>query len=262
MTRIAADEKKRELPARTEVSVSATEPGLAGVTRWRQIADAIESTIHRGELGPGDRLPAETELAERHGVNRHTVRRAIAALAERGLVLAARGSGTYVGPGRLAYPISRRTRFSNIVGSAGREAGGRLLADAVCPADREVARRLRIAVGAEVTRLELLRSADGVPLCLATTWLPRELVPEAASLYRSTRSMTRALAKAGIADYQRRSTLISAAIADAVDGDLLRIAPGRPLIVVDSVDVTGDGRPVLTTRARFAADRIELSVEG
>jgi GntR family phosphonate transport system transcriptional regulator len=33
------------------------------------------------------------------------------------------------------------------------------------------------------------------------------------------------------------------------------------LIVVDSTDVTPDGRPVLTTHARFAADRVELIVE-
>ena len=36
---------------------------------------------------------------------------------------------------------------------------------------------------------------------------------------------------------------------------------GRPLIVVDSTDVTADGRPILTTRARLAADRIELVIE-
>ena len=49
--------------------------------------------------------------------------------------------------------------------------------------------------------------------------------------------------------------------ADAADAARLRLAPGRPLIVVDSVDVTPDGRPILTTRARFAADRIELVIE-
>jgi GntR family phosphonate transport system transcriptional regulator len=41
----------------------------------------------------------------------------------------------------------------------------------------------------------------------------------------------------------------------------LRLAPGRPLIVVDSTDVTADGRPILTTRARLAADRIELVIQ-
>ena len=53
----------------------------------------------------------------------------------------------------------------------------------------------------------------------------------------------------------------AAAVVDAADALRLEIAPGRPVLMVDSVDADGDGRPVLTTRARFAADRIELMIE-
>src|SRR5690242_10036862 len=97
-----------------------------GVTLWRRIADDFEQAIATGAFRAGDRLPAETEIAGRFGVNRHTVRRALAALAERGLVRAERGSGTFVEAQRLAYPIGVRTRFSEIVGTAGQEAAGRL----------------------------------------------------------------------------------------------------------------------------------------
>ena len=41
----------------------------------------------------------------------------------------------------------------------------------------------------------------------------------------------------------------------------LDVAPGRPLLVVESVDVDPDGRPIATSTARFAADRVELMVE-
>jgi GntR family transcriptional regulator, phosphonate transport system regulatory protein len=83
-----------------------------GVTLWRRIADDFERAISTGVYRTGERLPAETEIAGRFGVNRHTVRRALAALAERGLVRAERGSGTFVEMRRLAYPIGARTRFS------------------------------------------------------------------------------------------------------------------------------------------------------
>ncbi len=46
------------------------------------------------------------------------MRRALATLAERGLVRAERGSGTYVEAPRLAYPLRSRTRFSEIVAPA------------------------------------------------------------------------------------------------------------------------------------------------
>jgi GntR family phosphonate transport system transcriptional regulator len=234
---------------------------IAGVALWRRVADHLEHAIADGRYPVDTRLPGEIEIAQRLGVNRHTVRRAIAALADRGFVRAERGSGTYVETRRLRYPIHSRTRFSEIVGAAGREPGGRLLASVIEEAEPDVARRLAVAPRTAVIRLDILRSVDRVPVSAATTWLPADRAPDAGRIYRDTRSLTRTLAQLGIDDFRRQSTRISAAIADAADAARLRLAPGRPLIVVDGTDVTADERPILTTRARLAADRIELVIE-
>jgi len=77
-----------------------------GVTLWRRIADDLERAIATGEFAAGERLPGEVEIAMRYGVNRHTVRRAISELSARGLVRAARGSGTFVEGRRLSSPRS------------------------------------------------------------------------------------------------------------------------------------------------------------
>jgi DNA-binding GntR family transcriptional regulator len=64
------------------------------------LRDALAADIAAGRHAPGERLPSEAQLAQRFGVNRHTVRRALAALAEDGLVQARRGAGVFVtGPG-------------------------------------------------------------------------------------------------------------------------------------------------------------------
>jgi GntR family phosphonate transport system transcriptional regulator len=228
---------------------------------WRRIADDVEQEIIAGVYTVGERLPGEMEIAHRFAVNRHTVRRALAELALRGLVRAERGSGTFVAPRRIAYPIRKQTRFSEIVGGTGREVGGRLIADYEEPASGAVAERLRIAVGELVVRLEILRSADGLPICAATTWLPAARLPGLAEVYRSTHGMTSTLAHFGIQDYRRHSTRITATSADALDAQRLRTVPGRPLLLVDSVDVLPSGQPVLTSRTRFAPDRVELVVE-
>jgi len=233
----------------------------AGVSLWRRIADQIEQSIARGTYLPGSRLPGEIEIAARFGVNRHTVRRAIAALAERGLVRAERGSGTFIEQRRIPYPIKPRTRFSEIVGGAGYTVSGRLMASAVEPADAEIAKRLMLKPGAPVLRLELLRHADRVPVCAATTWLDAQRFANAAGFYASSNSTTRMLARFGIRNYARKSTHVAATIAEAADATPLRIAVGRPLLIVDSVDVDDAGIPILTSRARFAADRLELVIE-
>jgi GntR family transcriptional regulator, phosphonate transport system regulatory protein len=240
--------------------IAAIETGT-GVALWRRVADELERAIVVGHYQPGMKLPAEIDIAERFAVNRHTVRRAIAALADRGLVRAERGSGTYVEAQRLPYPIRPRTRFSEIVGATGRAPGGRLIASANEKAQGEIAKRLRLKAGAPVVRLETLRHADRVPLCVATTWLPARRFQDAAAVYANTRSMTKTLAHHGIKNYARHSTRVTAAIADASDALRLEIALGRPILMIESVDADDDDCPVLTTRSRFAADRIELVIE-
>jgi GntR family phosphonate transport system transcriptional regulator len=233
----------------------------SGVALWRQVADGIERGIANGAFAAGEKLPGETEIAETYRVNRHTVRRALAALAERGLVRAERGSGTYVEARRLAYPLRSRTRFSEIVGAGGQEPRGQLIDASPDVARRELARELGLKAGAALIRIEALRFADRTPICVSTTWLAADRFPDAGRVFARLRSMTGLLAHYGINDYRRASTRITAAIVEATDAARLDLALGRPILVVDSTDVDTNGSPLVTKRSRFAAERVEFLVE-
>jgi GntR family phosphonate transport system transcriptional regulator len=234
---------------------------ISGVALWRQVADGIERGIADGTYPSGEKLPGENEIAEIYRVNRHTVRRALAALAERGLVRAERGSGTYVEAAKLTYPLRSRTRFSEIVGAGGHQPDGKLIGSSIEPATRELAKLLALKTGAPLVRMEDLRFSDRKPICFATTWLPADRFPEAAALFDRLHSITKMLAHYGINDYRRRSTRITAAIVSASDAGQLDLALGKPILIVDSVDVGPDGTPVLTSHSRFVAERVEFMVD-
>jgi len=71
---------------------------------YREIADALRRRIDDGDLPPGGRVPGENELMETYRVEQPTARRALDLLKNEGLIIARRGSGTFV---REFRPIKR-----------------------------------------------------------------------------------------------------------------------------------------------------------
>ena len=63
---------------------------------YEQIVQQVEDSILKGQLKPGDQLPAERDLAQSFGVSRTAVREAVKTLREKGLVEAFSGRGTFV----------------------------------------------------------------------------------------------------------------------------------------------------------------------
>jgi GntR family transcriptional regulator, transcriptional repressor for pyruvate dehydrogenase complex len=78
--------------------------------RHLEIIRLLEATIRSGSLPPGERLPAERQLAKEYQVSRNTVREAIKALAEKGVLVSRRGAGTYVAPDALGCLVEGAAR--------------------------------------------------------------------------------------------------------------------------------------------------------
>lgn len=233
----------------------------SGVALWKQIAERLEWQIGSGLYQPGSRLPVEADLSAKFGVNRHTVRRALAVLAEKGLIEATAGRGTFVKEVPLRYPIGARTRFSEIVSAGGREPSGRCLGSQVEEAQGEVARELMVADGTPVLRIDTIHEADGVPISFGRCYFPEARCRDLDLIYSATGSLTRALATLGIQDFRRRETRITGRVANEREQEMLSLAPGRSVLVVERVDVEVNGTPLQWGRSSFAADRVQLVIK-
>src|SRR5438309_125825 len=79
---------------------------------YEKIADDLRQQIRAGQLSPGDRLPAETELADRHRYSVPTVRQALGVLQAEGLIEKRHGRGNFVRePRRLVYRSNERHQW-------------------------------------------------------------------------------------------------------------------------------------------------------
>lgn len=225
---------------------------------WREIHDTLERDIEAGVFPRGSRLPVESALAARFAVNRHTVRRAIAELAQRGVVSVEQGRGTFVRKGVLDYRVGAKTRFTEIVSRQNRSAGRRLLGAEEIAADGLVAAALEIAPGAPCLRLDTLDEVDDVPLAVCSHHFPLKRVPGLIDAYIEAGSITGALERYGLGDYQRRRTAVTARLPTAEEAALLRQPRHLPVLLVESINVDGSGRPIEYGVARSAAERLQM----
>ncbi len=227
---------------------------------WRSIAGTLRAEIAGGHYRAGDKLPTEVLLATRFGVNRHTVRHALADLATTGTVHARRGSGVFVASVPTDYPLGRRVRFHQNVLASGRTPSRQILRIEARASNPREAAALGLAPGDPVHVLEGLTLADGVPLATFRSVFPLQRFPDLPAAITRLQSITQALAEAGVHDYTRQSTRLTAKAADALLARHLRIAEGAPVLRSVAVNADPAGRPVEYGTTWFAGDRTTLTV--
>ena len=229
---------------------------------WRSIAEALRDDLRAGRYAVADKLPTEADLSARFGVNRHTVRHAIAALVEDGLLHTRRGAGVFVAARPVDYPLGRRVRFRQNMLAAGRRPGRALRQVETRAADAGEAQALALAPGDPVCICRGTTLADGVPVAIFESVFPAERLAGIADALAEGDGVTAALARVGVADYTRRSTWVTAVLADAAMALHLQARPGDPLLRTTQINVDAADVPVEYGRTWFAGDRVTLTLDG
>lgn len=227
---------------------------------WQAIAATLRGEIGAGHYRPGDRLPTEAQLSARFGVNRHTVRHALADLSEQGLVHSRRGAGVFVAQRPTDYRLGRRVRFHDNILAAGQTPSRRISRAETRPADSDEARALRLKPDARVHVVEGVSLADAQPIAAFRSVFPAARFPGLPEALRETQSITRALAALGLTDYTRAETRLTAQIADPVLALALAIRPGAPVLRTQALNVDARGVPVEHGTTWFAGERVTLTV--
>ncbi|MFQ1699886.1 phosphonate metabolism transcriptional regulator PhnF [Loktanella agnita] len=229
---------------------------------WKAIAVALRGDMSEGRYSVGDKLPTEAALAERFGVNRHTVRHALAHLVEEGLVRTRRGAGAFVAATPTDYPIGQRVRFHESLLAGGHRPGKRVLLIELRAATRAEAEAVAVEVGAEICAMHGLSYSDGQPIAIYESVFPSGRLPGIDAALAEVSSVTEALARVGVADYTRASTRLTAVRADATQALHLQMQEGDPVLRSTGVNVDAAGVPVEFGRTFFAGDRVTLTLEG
>lgn len=220
----------------------------------------LRADLVSGALVPGERLPNETQLAQRFGVNRHTLRQAVRQLSLEGHLRVVQGKGTFVRELVLDYALRRRTRMSENLAQAGEHGRRELLASDTRPAG-EWAGALGIGPTQAVEWLYSRTVVRGRPISVSATVYPNARFAGIAQAFASLGSISAALLSMGVADYGRARSVVSSRLPTAAEADDLARSIASPVLVVQFHSLDDNGVAVEAGRTVFAADAVQLQVE-
>ncbi|MEN9753124.1 MAG: hypothetical protein RL670_815 [Actinomycetota bacterium] len=208
---------------------------------YYQIAQKVEKAILDGHLAAGSRLENEVALADRLGLSRPTVRRAIQDLVDKGLLVRRRGIGTQVVHGQVTRGVELTSLYEDLAQS-GQKPKTKVLDYRHIKADAKIAEKLNVSAGSPVLYLKRLRYSDNVPVSIMENWLPEEFtdITEADLNEHGLYQMLRARGVNIRVAKQR----IGARRAAAVECDVLEIDKNAALLTMDRTAYDNSGRAV------------------
>jgi GntR family transcriptional regulator len=216
----------------------------------------LEADIATGRLTPGERLAPERQLGARLDVARNTLRRALADLAERGLIEARDRSGWFVnGRGVTIETISGPQGLTDWAAVHGLAVSSKVNVARVREADEFEAQALRIPVSSQVFELERVRIVEGAPLSLDRSILAPAVAAAIAGLDFSNRSLFQTVRELNGIEPSRAECLLRAITTDRRTAELLGLTEGDPLLELSETVFDQYGEPFEYGRHLNRGDR-------
>lgn len=227
--------------------------------RYKSLQRRIEDGIKAEILRPGAPLPSEREIAALTGLSRVTVRKAMGALVQKGVVVQLQGSGSFVAdvPVRVEQSLSRLTSFTEDMARRGMDTQSQWLERGVfMPTPEEIA-TLDLKEGDSASRIARLRLAGGRPMAIERASLPPDILPNPILV---TRSLYEILGENGNRP-SRAVQKISAVNLNNDDAELLGVAPGAAGLRIERISYLPSGRVVEFTQSMYRGDAYDFVAE-
>ncbi|MFF2651719.1 GntR family transcriptional regulator [Streptomyces sp. NPDC058045] len=216
------------------------------VARHARIADELRHRITNGNLTAGDQLPPESDLIKQYETSRQTVREALAALENEGLIVRRHGRGNFVRPssGHTTYTPNARGPEPQTTTTVALDT---TVTTNSTPADAELAALLDVRPGTRLTEYTYLSSYADHPHSLARVYVPDDIAKRLAVPGTGTSptsdDISAQLTAAGI-KFAEVTTRVTARLPEPEDTWVLRIGAGAPVLSIQRTSRDTDGRVV------------------
>ena len=221
--------------------------------------ELLEGFLVEYGLQPGDRLPSERILSQRWGLSRSTLRSALNLMEEDGTLCPRIGAGTFVAPAKYTRSLQGLLSMSQSAAEQGRTVTTRLLRIEQTECDKHLAKRFGQVLGYPLYKLVRLRSVDGEPVMMETSYIPAGRVPGLEEKELEHHSLFAVLEE----DYgvipREGDEKIGITYATEEEAALMGVEPESPLFWIVSTTYDQEGQMMEYCRAAARSDRLRIT---
>ncbi|MEC0231383.1 MULTISPECIES: GntR family transcriptional regulator [Paenibacillus] len=231
-----------------------------GIALYYTVKEKLHEMIEDGNYAPGQQLPTESDLCEKFGVSRTTIRLALNQLKLEGHIYQIQGKGTFVSLPKIEQSVAPYRSFKEHLKGRGQQIETKVVELTVVSADKRLAKKLQISEQDAVFRLERIRYADGLPLLFSITYIPWKVTPGltkeecSGSLYELIRN------KFSI-QLSHCAESIEPILLDETISKHLDAPIGAPTFLLNTVTYSTDNIPVEYSHEIFRGDRAKFTFE-
>ncbi|QFU17749.1 GntR family transcriptional regulator [Microvirga thermotolerans] len=225
---------------------------------YLQLQQSIEEAVRKGTIKADDALPGERDLARQLGVSRVTVRKAITGLVKKGVLVQRWGSGTFIAPQmRLEQPLSRLSSFTDDMSARGLASSAVLLSRSVGQASPNELMALGLSPGDQVSRVNRLRLANGIPMAIEHAVVPSRFLPDPSLVKQSLYAV---LHEQGVMPTRALQRLHAVLLSDE-QASLLQVPAKSPALYIERRSFTASGEAVEFTSSYYRGDAYDFVAE-
>lgn len=226
---------------------------------YLQLREVIRNKIEDGEYLPGMAIPSENDLAGTYGINRMTVRSAIDALVNEGILKRVQGKGVYVLGHKVERDLETLGGFTQTMRERNTNPHTKVLSKALRRAGDKYSLIFGISPEDEIYHIKRICSADDEPVSLEDIYIPRYVVPKLEGIDLGVFSIYEVYDFYGIQPVKAWQTLDLTTL-EQKDARMLGIDAGLSVMLFECTSYDDRGRVIEFSRSYTRGDKVNFSV--
>lgn len=212
---------------------------------YYQVKQRLDARIKSGEWKPGDKIDSENQLMTVFNVSRNTAKKAIEEMVQEGALYRIQGKGTFVSHPKFEQSLGGFYSFSQVLREKGFNPTDIVLEVKDVVPSAAVRAGLQLSPDEKVVRMKRIRCADGEPIILESSYMPKSVVLDNSDLFKvGATSLYDLLASRYGVTIIRAKEAFEPVLIREDESIHLKTEVGKPALLLERTAYDTDDRPV------------------